>query len=182
MSRVCGCLGVEKRGGNLSFGSFPAFSSFCVGRVAGLEPAAFALGGVMLWPGELRPQVCVPRLSVALLFVCAWLSLGVGRVAGFEPAAFALGGVVLCLSEFLSRVGPPRFACGFCLPGRVGVGALYLFISPTSVCVVRVFRQRHVAVISSHSFSSLSVVVRCKRSARLLAACWGAWRCRGCCG
>ena len=36
----------------------------------------------MLWPGELRPQVCVPRLSVALLFVCAWLSLGFGADDG----------------------------------------------------------------------------------------------------
>ena len=38
-------VGIEKRGGNLSFGSFPRFSSFCVERTTGLEPAAFTLGG-----------------------------------------------------------------------------------------------------------------------------------------
>lgn len=37
-------VGTVKRGGNLSFGSLPAFSSFCVERTTGLEPAAFTLG------------------------------------------------------------------------------------------------------------------------------------------
>ena len=48
---------------------------------------------------------------------------------------------------------------------------LHLFISPTSVGGVRVFRQPHVAVISV-TLSSLLVVVRRKRSARLLTAYW----------
>lgn len=38
-------VGTVKRGGNLSFGSLLAFSSFCVERMTGGEPAASTLGG-----------------------------------------------------------------------------------------------------------------------------------------
>lgn len=38
-------VGTVKRGGNLLFGSLPAFSSFCVERMTGVEPAASTLGG-----------------------------------------------------------------------------------------------------------------------------------------
>lgn len=82
MSRVCGVLGVGKRGGNLSFGSLPAFSSFCVERTTGLEPAASTLGG---WRSGLVSYVrkCVfPGCPLRFLIVCAWLSLGFGADDG----------------------------------------------------------------------------------------------------
>lgn len=42
-------VGAVKRGGGLLFGSLPAFSSFCVERMSGGEPAASALGVVSFY-------------------------------------------------------------------------------------------------------------------------------------
>lgn len=49
-------VGTVKRGGNLSFGSLPAFSSFCVERMTGGEPATSTLG-VALYQIELHLRV-----------------------------------------------------------------------------------------------------------------------------
>ena len=106
MSRVCGCLGVEKRGGNLLFGSLPAFSSFCVERTTGLEPAAFTLGW---WCSGLVSYVrkCVfPGCPLRLLFVCAWLSLGFGADDGSRTRNFHRGMVALYQIELHPQCAP----------------------------------------------------------------------------
>lgn len=86
MSRVCGCLGVEKRGGNLSFGSLPAFSSFCVERTTGLEPAASTLGG---WCSGLVSYVRKRVFPGRSRLFCG-LRWGLERMTGVEPATFTL--------------------------------------------------------------------------------------------
>ena len=115
MSRVCGVLGVGKRGGNLLFGSLPAFSSFCVERTTGLEPAAFTLGG---WCSGLLSYVRKRVFPGRSRLFCG-LRWGVERTTGLEPAAFILARWCSGLLSYV-RVSP-RPAClvaCFCLPAR----------------------------------------------------------------
>ena len=88
-----------------------------------------------LWPGELRPQVCIPRLSVALLFVCAWLSLGFGADDGTRTRDFHLGKVTLCHLSYIRTSRRPLPACGAALAP----------IDLTYEC------RRRVAVLSTHA-------------------------------
>ena len=101
---ACGCVWVgtlctRKRGEEPLIVWFlsPLFF-FCVERMAGVEPAAFALGGGAL-PVELHPRVAWPVRSFAFFG-------GVERMAGVEPAAFALGGGALPV-ELHPRVAWP---------------------------------------------------------------------------
>ena len=79
-----------KRGGNLSFGSLPAFSSFCVERTTGLEPAASTLGG---WRSGLVSYVrkCVfPGCPLRFCLFARGSRWGLERMTGVEPATFTL--------------------------------------------------------------------------------------------
>ena len=86
--------GYSKAGGPVVWFS-PRFFFFLCGADDGGWTRCLRLGRVVLWPGGLRPQVCVPRLSVALLFVCAWLSLGFGADDGGWTRGFRFGKVAL---------------------------------------------------------------------------------------
>lgn len=81
------CL-VVSRGGYSKAGREPAclvlsplFLLFVWSGRRDLNPLPSPWEGDAL-PVELRPQAYIPRLSVALLFVCAWLSLGFGADDG----------------------------------------------------------------------------------------------------
>ena len=92
------------------FGSFPAFSSFCVERMTGVGPAAFTLGG---WCSGLVGYVrkCVfPGCPLRFLVVCAWLSLGFGADDGSRTRSLHRGMVALYQIELHPRCAP-TLAC-----------------------------------------------------------------------
>lgn len=97
--------------------------------------------------------------------MCSLLALLFARVRArlfFEPLARGVGADdgnrtrVICLEgrrstiELHPHVAPHRFACGFCLPGRAGLGA-YLSVLFMSVRGARCFRQPHAVVISGRA-------------------------------
>ena len=116
----------------------PLFLLFVWGGRRGLSPLP-SLWGVLLWPGGLRPRVCVPWLSVAP-FVCLRVAL-VGVWGGWRESNPHLppwrGGALPSLSYIRSALQPLLVeARGV---GRLFVGFVYectrgALFSPTPRC------------------------------------------------
>lgn len=109
------CAGCRKAGREPVVWFSPRFSSFCVERTTGLEPAAFTLGG---WCSGLLSYVRKRVFPGRSRLFCG-LRWGLERTTGLEPAASTLA---RWCSDLLSYVRvSPRPAClvaCFCLPAR----------------------------------------------------------------
>ena len=148
LGRVCLCL----------------FFAWCVSR-----PCSFVFVFCVVCFSAVFACVCFLRGVCPCSFVFVCVGGGVDGGVLSLLSSFWEGGVLS--SELCLRVVSPRFACGFCLSGRVRLVLVF-------VCLV--YKCRWCVGVSSalcccsvgHLFLSLSVVVWCKRFVGLLVVCW----------